>query len=34
VLTEEELAIIQRIQGGQFPDANFDPYEVLAQTLL
>lgn len=28
VLTDAELAIIQRIQDGKFPDANFDPYEV------
>ena len=27
VLTDEELAIIQRIQGGKFPESNFDPYE-------
>lgn len=31
VLTDAELAIIQRIQDGKFPDASFDPYEVCVQ---
>jgi ribosome biogenesis protein ERB1 len=28
ILSPEELQIIQRMQQGQFPDANYDPYEV------
>ncbi|EDV27649.1 uncharacterized protein TRIADDRAFT_20780, partial [Trichoplax adhaerens] len=27
VLTDEELALIQRIQDGNFPDASYDPYQ-------
>ena len=26
-LTDEEIDMIKRIQGGQFPDSNMDPYE-------
>lgn len=26
-LTDEELEIIRRIQSGEFPDPNYDPYE-------
>ncbi|XP_047130028.1 ribosome biogenesis protein bop1-B isoform X1 [Hydra vulgaris] len=27
ILTDEEIAIIQRIEGGKFPEKEFDPYE-------
>ena len=29
VLTDEELDIINRIQNAKFPEAGYDPYEVL-----
>jgi len=28
ILSDEELAIINRIQNSQFPEAGYDPYEV------
>lgn len=28
ILNDEELAIINRIQNYQFPEAGYDPYEV------
>ena len=28
VLTDEELNMIQRVQRSQYPEMNYDPYEV------
>lgn len=27
-LTDEQVALVQRLQRGQFGDVNFDPFEV------
>lgn len=27
-LTDEQVALVQRLQRGQFGDVSFDPYEV------
>jgi ribosome biogenesis protein ERB1 len=27
-LTDEQVALVRRLQSGQFGDGNFDPYEV------
>ena len=33
-LTDEEIAIIHRIESGKFPEKDFDPYEVIFLVLL
>ena len=33
VLTNEELDMIQRIQRAEFPQANYDPYEVIMEEI-